>query len=398
MKTLRGLLAISLALPGATADAALWDLSGHLSAQTRHFTAQAQWPGQQAQPGRLALEAVAELRWRSEDGDLRASIIPSLRWDRTDQERSVADLREAYWAKRFGSAELLLGVNTVFWGVTESVHLVDIVNQTDAVADIDGETKLGQPMANLALRTGGGQLSLFVLPYFRERTFAGREGRLSPPLAVDHDHAQYESSAGRHHPDFALRYSRYVGELDVGLSLFRGTSREPRLRPDAKGTALVPHYDQITQAGLDLQLTHDAWLWKLEAIVRKGFTETFAAAVGGFEFTHYQVWDSPADLGFLLEYQYDGRGDGEPPTLNDHDLFGGLRLALNDAQNTSVLFGISHDLERSDTFVNIEAERRIGSDLRLEFRARRFSAGSTASALHAVRRDDYVELKLGWYF
>ena len=39
-----------------------------------------------------------------------------------------------------------VGVGKVFWGVTESQHLVDIINQTDLVENIDTEDKLGQPM------------------------------------------------------------------------------------------------------------------------------------------------------------------------------------------------------------------------------------------------------------
>ena len=48
-----------------------------------------------------------------------------------------------------------------------------------------------------------------------------------------------------------------------------------------------------------------------------------------YEYTFYQVADSVADVGVLLELQYDGRDDGEPVTLADNDLFAGIRLALN---------------------------------------------------------------------
>jgi len=45
---------------------------------------------------------------------------------------------------------LLVGINSVFWRVVESNHLVDILNQTDLIEDIDGEEKLGQPMISLS--------------------------------------------------------------------------------------------------------------------------------------------------------------------------------------------------------------------------------------------------------
>ncbi|MDD7885073.1 hypothetical protein [Flavivirga sp. 57AJ16] len=37
--------------------------------------------------------------------------------------------------------------------MTESNHLVDIINQTDAVETFDGEEKLGQPMVQLSWGT-----------------------------------------------------------------------------------------------------------------------------------------------------------------------------------------------------------------------------------------------------
>ena len=287
-------LALLVASSAAVADDAAWDLSSNVELQSRLFARDALWPGQGSQAAQVSLAATTELRWRNGEGDQRASIIPFLRWDSVDDERNLVDLQEAYWAWEGDSLELLAGVNTVFWGVTESVHLVDIVNQTDAAGDIDGEDKLGQPMVNLAWQKDWGLVSAWVMPYFRERNYPGVEGRLRTPLVVDGDRAVYESSSEESHVDVALRYSHYIGDVDIGLSFFSGTSREPRLIPADDAAVLLPHYDQIDQFGVDLQYTRDAWLWKLEAIARNGYSETFAAAVGGFEYTFYQVGQSAA--------------------------------------------------------------------------------------------------------
>lgn len=59
-------------------------------------------------------------------------------------ETKVRRPRMVYWAPdpddiEFGEVQkLLVDANTVFWGVTESVHLVDVINQTDLAGDIDG--------------------------------------------------------------------------------------------------------------------------------------------------------------------------------------------------------------------------------------------------------------------
>ena len=395
---LKSLLSLAFLLPALVAGAgrASWDVSSNIDLTTRIFTQEARWPGQDDSTAQLTIAGAAEFRWRGDES--RASIIPYLRYDETDDERSLADLHEAYWAKEAESYELLLGVNTVFWGVTESVHLVDIINQTDAVADIDGEDKLGQPMINLEMQRDWGLISVYVLPYFRERSFAGKDGRLRTPIPVDTDNAEYESSAEENHVDLALRYSHYFGNVDVGIHAFSGTNREPRLIPNDDGSKLIPYYDQIDQLGLDLQYTVDAWLWKLEAIARETQNDSFTAAVGGFEYTFYQVADSSADVGALLELQYDGRDEDEPLTLTDNDLFAGIRLALNDTQDSTMLTGMGYDLETSETYLNIEAERRLGEDSVLELRARFFTNADRGDTGYAIENDDYLQLQLSRYF
>ena len=382
----------------ANADEASWDWSGNLELQSRFFTREALWPGQASGTSHLSLAGTAEARWRSGTGNQRASFIPFLRWDEADTDRSLVDLQEAYWAFEGNDYELLVGANTVFWGVTESVHLVDIINQTDAAGDIDGEDKLGQPMVNLALQRDWGELSAFVMPYFRERTFPGMDGRLRPPLPIDTGRPAYESSDGRNHVDIALRYSHYIGNIDIGLSLFSGTSREPRFVATEDSAYLLPHYDQIDQFGVDMQYTRDAWLWKLEAIARNGYSHSFAAAVAGFEYTFYQVRESATDIGLLLEYQYDGRNELEPITINDNDIFIGTRLALNDTQDTSVLAGVAYDVDTGETFLNIEAERRFGNDIAFELRLRAFSGADPLDNTYSLIRDDYVQIQIAKYF
>jgi len=381
----------------AHADNTHWDISANIDLQTRYFTQDARWAGQDDSDGALSVAVSPEFRWRNAAGTQRASILPFLRWDNVDDQRSLADLREAYWAYEGDDFEVLVGANTVFWGVTESVHLVDIINQTDAVADIDGEDKLGQPMINLEVQRDWGLLGLYLMPYFRERTFAGTDGRFRPPIPVDEDNARFESGAKQQHLDIAVRYSHYLGDVDIGASVFSGTSREPRLVPSGNGT-LLPYYDQIEQVGLDLQYTRDAWLWKLEAIGRGTASDNFFAAVGGLEYTLYQVFDSNADLGLLVEYQFDDRAATEPLTLADDDVFVAARFALNDMQDTTALVGLAYDLATSATFLNVEAERRLGTSYVLELRARFFSGDGLDDPVFIVANDDYLQLQLSRYF
>lgn len=374
------------------------DVSSSIQLQARAFWRDPSRIAQDDEALQGAVVATSEIRWRNNDGDQRLSLIPYLRWDSVDSEASLIDLKEAYWAHEGDDYELLVGANTVFWGVTESVHLVDIINQTDLAGDIDGEDKLGQPMISLTLQRDWGEISGIVMPYFRERTFTGVDGRFRPPITIDTDKAAYESSDKKSNIDLALRYSHYFGDIDIGLHLFSGTSREPRLVAAVDGQSLLPVYDQISQFGVDLQYTRDAWLWKLEAIARDGLSHTYTAAVGGFEYTIYQLADSSTDVGLLLEFQYDGRNSQEPLSIADNDIFMGTRLAFNDVQDTAILAGIAYDVDSGETFVNIEAERRLGEDWFAELSVRAFSGAGSGDASFWLRNDDYLQLNLAMYF
>jgi len=374
-----------------------WRWGGDAGAELRYFFQEPRWPGQ-SDDAAGSVHANLEARWRSESGNQRASFKLFGRLDSVDEKRSHADLREAYWAYEGEDWEILLGANKVFWGVTESRHLVDIINQTDLVEDIDQEQKLGQPMVNLLLQRDWGQLDFYLMPWFRERTFPGIDGRLRAPLPVDTGKARYQSSAEQHHTDLALRWSHYFGDVDIGVYAFHGTGREPVLELAEDEDRLLPFYHQISQLGVDVQYTRGAWLWKFEGIARNGLDDTFTAAVAGFEYTLYGIRESSADVGLLVEYLYDGRGPGEPVTVFDNDVFLGTRLALNDAQDSSVLAGVVVDTDTQEWFFNLEAERRIGEYFVAEARLRLFNGDRKLNQLSAFDSDDYLQLSISRFF
>ena len=373
-----------------------WDFTGFVGVDSQAFWLDGRYPDQDDYNFSVLLQP--EAYWRSDEGHQRISIVGFARGDLQDDERSHADLREAYWGYEGDDWDMTIGINKVFWGVTESRHLVDVINQSDLVEDIDQEDKLGQPMINLNLQRDYGRFELYVLPWFRERTFPGPDGRLRTPLPVDDDHSIYESSAEQNHVDLALRYSHYFGDIDIGIHVFEGTSREPRFTVAAEGDRLIPIYEQMTQAGIDVQYTREAWLWKFEAIARQTRNDSFLAAVGGFEYSFYGVRNSAADVGILMELLYDGRDENAPPTAFDNDVFVGARLALNDASDTSILAGFAIDTDSQETFFNLEAQRRFGDNVSVELRLRAFANSEPNDAMYTLQRDDYLQLGLSWYY
>ena len=384
-------------LGGSSAVAGEWDLTGFAELNSRVFGNDGRNPEQHDGAG-SSLAVQTELYWQGDGNRTRFSAVGFGRLDAEDDERSHLDLRELNFGVTGNGWDVNVGVNKTFWGVTEARHLVDVINQTDLVEDIDEEAKLGQPMLNLNLDRDFGRIEMYVLPRFRERTFPGSDGRLRSPLPVDADAAIYESRDGNRHKDVALRYSHYFGNLDVGAYVFDGTAREPRFEFSGDGQRLVPVYEPMQQFGLDLQLTGDAWLLKLEAIARDSVSDSFVASVAGIEYTFFGVSDNGADIGVLFEYLYDGRSELAPPTVYDNDIFLGTRLALNDVGDTSVLAGAVIDTQTHEAFLNIEASRRFGDRLTLDGRLRMFGNARPGDASYWLEDDDYLELAVSWFY
>ena len=373
-------------------------VSGSIAAESRFFSQDAKFPGQHGTNGSLVLQPEFYIEW--DDGAQGLLFVPFGRLDQGDSRRTHVDIRELAWTKAADTWELRLGIRKVFWGVAESNHLVDIINQTDLVENIDAEDKLGQPMANLALIRPWGTVDVFMLPGFRERTFPGRSGRLRTGPRVDTSKVDYESGAQNKHIDWAVRYSHVFGDIDVGLYHFWGTSREPRLLPRltaSRELVLAPRYDIINQTGTDIQATTGNWSWKFEALRRSGQGRTFGAAVGGFEYTLVGVFETPFDLGLLGEYHVDSRGESAPTPFND-DIFGGARLAINDAASSEVLAGFIIDRDGRSRSLNIEASRRFGDHWKLDLELRIFSHVARDDPLAHIEKDDYLQLELARFF
>jgi len=393
VKTVLFLGLCALGLTRATAH----ELSGYVAAETRLFFNSPAFDKQENHSGSVLAQPEYYHEWESGSS---FTFTPFMRVDSADPERTHFDLRELNCLWLEDTWELRVGIGKVFWGTTEFVHLVDIINQTDLVESINEEDKLGQPMVHLSVPRDWGTLDMFVLPYFRERTFPGRRGRLRTGLVVDTDNPRFTSAAEEYHVDFAMRYSHTIGDWDFGLSYFNGTGREPVLLTGLDGNGnpvLIPSYEQIEQVGSDIQRVAGNWLWKLETLHRTGQTSSFFAAVGGFEYSFYGIADTDMDLGLVGEYAYDDRGD-QATSAFQNDVMMGLRLALNDPSSTELLAGLMQDTQNSGKAVSLEASRRIGSNWKLSLEAWAFLNQSQNDPLYSLRDDDFVQLELAYHF
>jgi hypothetical protein len=440
MRAINGSVAFSalLALPVA-ADAL--DLKVRVEAEGRWF-----YEAENADddgPVLGSLAGTAEIYQSWDDG---RSVTGELfyRYDENDPSRTHGDVRELYYQQSGDRFEFRVGARRVFWGVTESRHLVDIVNQSDFVENISNELKLGQPMMSLAWIGDLGTTEFFLMPYQRARTFPGPKGYTRFPLEIHAHEAIYESRHEQEHVDYAVRHSGSFGPVDLGVSWFDGTAREPRLAPcvrrNASGTyiatpdgpacdapnygsavlppplvpppnyaqlvaaeiqanvVLVPFYDLWRQASVDAQYVAGSMAWKLEGAWRETGGVTTWGSVAGFEYTFGDVRGSGVDVGVLGEFLWDEKRE----TLNvffDDELFVGVRLALNDVAGTTLLAGVIADrVDATRRRYGLEASRRLDDDWKLSGELRVFSKWPTDDNMTFLADQDFLTMTLERYF
>jgi hypothetical protein len=395
------ILAITAVLFGFSGQSVAFSYDGSIEVEQRYFFDSKEGPVQDLGQFSTRLEMEFFKDW--DDGDQQLVFEPFLRLDAHYGERSHADVRQLLWSKLGKKYEFSAGLGKVFWGVTESQHLVDIINQTDNVENIDGEDKLGQPMIRYSYFDDFGSIDAFLLPVFRARTFAGKNSRLNGGFVVDSDNEQYEDSSEDNNVDLAVRYSNTFGDWGVGLSWFKGTSREPDLLrlADFQTFTTAAYYPQIDQLGADIQLTTDAWLLKFEAIQRSfddNAYEDFSAATIGAEYTLVGIMSSVYDLGLLAEYSWDER-DQAATSLFQNDIFVGARLALNDISDSQFLFGLSQDLDNSDSqAIFVEGATRVAPAVTLNVELRYFNSDTPTDPLFRFRDDSFIQIGLEYFF
>lgn len=424
---LAGLLSASQVMAELSWDAQIdYEVSGYFNDSAAALSADAQ---DKRLNNSLVLQGEVYKAWADETQSI--TFKPFYRFDEMDDERSHGDVRELMWHLVADEYELKAGIGKVFWGVTESAHLVDIVNQTDGLESIDGEEKLGQPMVQLLLERDWGNLDLFVLPYHREREFASADGRLS--TGVSFADAIYETDNEEANVDVAARFYSYIDDFEYAVSMFHGNSRDPQLAFDFVANELVPYYSEITQVGLEVQYLNEGWAWKFEGIHRDGnpgqyayeqtnasgslnvncltcevespypgvsrvLTEdkSYFATAAGFEYTQVGIFETRVDLGWVVEHLYDSRQEDAGAGAFEHDLLLATRWAANDEADSTLLAGVLYDYENSGYSLSVEGTTRIMDGLSLELEARVFAPDEDDS-LYNFRDEDFVKLTFSYY-
>ena len=277
----------------------------------------------------------------------------------------VADFREAYVASRIGEIDVLVGNTILFWGKVESYNPADVVNSHNYSRGLMRSEKLGAPIVRVSLPIGSGQLDLLAIDFVKN-IYPSQSLREHVGTRIG---KQVSFSGGASESDIghAARLSTYYGDVDLGLSLFRGISNAPRLVPQPNGI-LQPDYSRITQLALDIQYLRGDTAFKGELIHRKGQYDrlgafkNYRAGVLGLEHSLYDFASSGGDLVLLTEYAFDSRNSLSHSGFQN-DLTIGVRWLKNDINDTEALALLTQDLDYKSQLLTVRMDRRINDSV-----------------------------------
>lgn len=372
------------------------EFSGELKLENRIFFERGKYGNERQDDVSIALKPEYSHSWNQDRKVI--TFIPYFRQNNLDEQKNLVDIRELSYVESRGNWEIRAGISKVFWGVVESQHLVDVVNQVDFVAGPDNETKMGQLMFNPTYISKYGNFSYFLLPGFRERTFSGEDGRLRFPLPVDVDNAEYSDSQKENHIDHAIRWSHYYQNFDLAVSYFKGTDREAQFKLNNSSDELNPFYIQTEQVGFELQYLYMDWIFKSEIIQKDSeFVDLYTAVVAGFEYTFSNVFGGK-DIGFIYEYLYDDRFENSTTGLYNSS-FLGSRIAFNDTESSELLVGgfFNNEYGKLTTF-RVEGSTRLNNSMKVSIEANIIDTPLKKSTLHQLRKEDYFQMNFSFYF
>ena len=387
----------ALAGPAYAADAGF---QGSVAEQTRVFFRSPAFPDQSSEPAQPTFVVDAKLSLEDLPWGVDCYVSPYYRHDSVDGGRRLFDAQSSKCRVRGDDLSLSIGYDVEPWGVLEFANPSDVLNQRDITEDIVTKRRLGQPMVRLTLNTDIGSFTAYGLTFFTPLSFPGARGRLRPALVIEGDRAEYESKRERLEPEAAFRYTETFGPIHVGAAYYYGYHRDPSfgVGVDAGGRPyLYPVYALVHQASLELQTTLDSLLLKAEGAQRwdEQLNPASSAIGAGFEYDFGAALGEGQTISVFGEYVYDTR-ERTLIVPFTNDVFGGIRLALNDVRSTEL--SVWADVALPDRILQVAAadvSTRLLEGLKGSVGVRVLTR---RGAFADLGKDDYLHVRLHAFF
>ena len=330
---------------------------------------------------------------------------PYFRYDHNDKNRTLFDLKVNKFTYFKDNYEIKFGIDEVFWGITESKNIVDIINSNDSTAG-DLKEKLGQPLLAYTFFSDNiGYMDFYYLPQLIKSSQISQEGRLRFSNPTENYGHIYSGGSGEKVPSWAFKWEKNIGISDFSIQGFRGNSRENSITPILEGTTIkyFPAYERISQLGTYAQLVSGPIIYKLEAIKRNGqknsknIRKNFFSYTFGIEYLYNRLFEKKWDISTFIEYSNDDRNNDSLDILQN-DLFIAARLVFNDIEGTELTTSATFDLDGGGNTALTEFSSRLSENMRVTGLYQAYWSTNNKDILYSFRRDNYFGLKVVKYF
>ncbi|WP_199610179.1 hypothetical protein [Flocculibacter collagenilyticus] len=337
------------------------------------------------------IKAEAKFSHKFEHAKFNSQVFAN--WNDADEARRYIDIRKANLYFRKNDFTFGAGVDTFFWGVSESINVVNVMNQSDLMESLDGKVKLGQTFVSVSNRFSNGDISFYYLPEFRAITFPERPS-YGLPIA---DHDQYEDD--KKDGGFAARGLFYYDQFEFAVSYFKGTRRSPILmRQSPSSPLLTPYYLQTENMMFDGVYLSEDFTLKLEAKAGKELNNGFTTANLGIEYPSYLFADYIEEVTFIAEYVFDDR-KLTAETHGQNDLFIGAKFDFGDTNQGRVRFLYSYDFDYSGQYAELSYQYRLNDYVRVKAKVMKvLTAEPTDQRLYALTGEEFAKFSLHYAF
>jgi len=311
-------------------------------------------------------------------------------WDQNDEGRQYANIRQASTSARFDQFTLAGGVGTFFWGVSETINLLNTINQSDLSQSIDGKVKMGQSFISASYAFSDSQITLLHLPKFVELEYPDRP---RSKLHIDQDNAIFEDRAGD--GDFALRWESNLDLGEVAISLFQGTRRDPLLIPNAlEHTTLIPYYLHTKYIAFDGLLFVGDAIIKSEMKHGQELDNNYYAFNLGVEYPTYPDSEYIQDITLIAEYLFDDREEYSE-TMGQKDIFFGGRGVLGQLGQIDLRTIMGIDLDNYSKYLDLSITHRLTDYIRWQGKGVWFiDVSKDDQRLSLIENEDFIEVSI----
>jgi len=314
---------------------------------------------------------------------LKGKLFGSI--DQNDNDRSYADVRQALASYSSGAFTFSGGINTFFWGVSETINLLNTANQSDIKESIDSKVKLGQSFVSASYEFESSLISLFYFPKFVEVQYPVRP--MTPfPISAS---SKFEEGAGE--GDYALRWQHIFGWGEGVLGYFYGTRRDPLFIFQPANLSLLPYYIKTQYLSVEGVIFMGDALLKLENKLGKEQNNQFYAHTIGIEYTIYPDFFKVRSVAGIFEIMYDDR-DQFAETIGQNDVFVGFKAEIGEFNEFNLRAVFGRDLDFSSNYVDLAFEYRISDYLIFKAKVVQFiNVDSEDSRLALIREEDFLQ-------